>query len=642
VERFSRLSSVRFFFDKQHEFGRDWVKRMSPEAKVQELGFRGERRVHLETMVKFVREHTRIHKGILRHAICENVYHLQGTRVFCQICPEEYQMALLDCLPPLYNPKVLDTDNLRQFAFKFQETNLAFVKEFENVFADEQTMDFLETKGPFLHRCRSLRKVDIVTFSDQDLFEWAVQEKQEFDLLLSRGEVPETPLVPVEHVNIQFDREGYGPQIDSIAHGFGNTLDTLSVEWATSFNPFTELEQVPVAFGQFWNLPQLRSLSVKTNLAQLLLDPEALLGCPTLQEITLFDWVTDYTMMGLLPWKPACLPDLTILKLNGTAARMFNTDILHSSPKMEILNIGVGTNTVVDDIPDIRDILHLIPETCGVGFEQAAAGVEPAELPMLFPKWSWDWYLPCLRELFMTAEYALCFQFRMLRGTPNLETLSLDMQNTIYMDVHELERHEFTVDDLRDNDNDNNEMSRVKFIKLPKLINLQLVGSWNIGYEFWRTAFEAVMPNLLSVQESKCRGFDEQEWVSAIAVLPNLAKAYSSRYIWCGDPEIDEWTLRKLGLQEKDVEEEEDNGDVKEEEREVSFESEGEEEEEEEEEELAYEEVGQSWRPLMYGFGREPIPEADTFETEFRFEESNKVYVWQRSNISRSKAAVRS
>ncbi|KAK3824167.1 MAG: hypothetical protein JOS17DRAFT_776841 [Linnemannia elongata] len=650
VGRFARLTSVRFLFDKQHEFGSDWVERMTPVAKARELKFREERRVHLETMVEFVREHTRIHKGVLRLATCENGYHLQGTHLLSQICPEEYQLALLDCLPPLYNPKVLDTDSLRQFAHKFRETNLEFVEEFENVYADAQTMDFLETKEPFLHRCRALRKVDMIAYGDTDLFGWAVLEKQEYDRLMNRGEIPERPLVKAEHISIQFDRGGYGPQIDSIAQGFGNTLESLCVEWANGFISYGEPEPEPVAFGQYWYLPRLRTLSVVTRIAHLFLDPVALLGCPNLQEIALCDWMTDYTLTELQLWERACLPELTSLKLNGTAARTFHPDTLHGSPKLEVLHIGVGTDTGIDDIPDIRDILHLLPEAGGGGDEQAGAaggGGSPAELLTYSPRWSWDWHMPCLRELFMTAEYALCFQFRMLRETPNLETLSLDMQKTIYMDVHELERHEFSLDDLRENDsnnidskdsNDEKEKKARMFIKLPKLINLQLKGSWTIGHKFWETAFEKVMPNLLSVQESKCRGFDEQDWVSALSVLPRLVKAYSSRHVWCGDPEIDEWTLRDLGLMEK----EEGNGEEKE-----SGEEEEEEEREEvggvyehEEEEELFRMANQGWRPVMYGFGREPIPDVGIYETEFRFEESSKVYVRQRSVAATTASAV--
>ncbi|KAH7038743.1 hypothetical protein BKA57DRAFT_442054 [Linnemannia elongata] len=650
VERFARLTSVRFSFDKQHEFGRDWVERMTPEAKARELGFREERRVHLETMVQFVREHAQIHKGVLRHATCENAYHLRGVRLLCQLCPEEYQLALLDCLPPLYNPKVLDTDNLRQFASKFRETNLECVEEFENVYADEQTMNFLETKEPFLHRCRALRKVNMIAFGDKDLFEWAVLEKQEYDRLMNRGEVPERQLVPVEHVSIQFDQEGYGPQIDSIAQGFGNTLESLSAEWANGFSSYGEPDQVAVAFGQLWYLPRLRTLSVNTRIAHLFLDPEALLGCPNVQEITLIDWKTDYSLVGLQPWKHAYLPELTSLKVNGTAARTFHPNTLHHSPKLEVLHIGVGTNTGIDDIPDIGDILHLLPVTGGSGGEQTGAvgGVSPAELLISFPRWSWDWYLPCLRDLFMTAEYALCFQFRMLRETPNLETLSLHMQKTIYMDVHELERHEFSVDDLRENDSNNthsnnsNDEKKSKarvFIKLPKLINLQIIGSWTIRHEFWETAFEKVMPNLLSVQESQCRGFDEQDWVSALSNLPRLVRAYSSRHVWSGDPEIDEWTLRDLGLMEKEEsndEEKESGEDEEEEDVEGEYEQDGDEEEEEEEEEL-FRLVNQGWRPVMYGFGREgrePIPDMGVYETEFRFEESSKIYVRQKSKVA--------
>ncbi|KAF9148698.1 hypothetical protein BG015_009552 [Linnemannia schmuckeri] len=340
-------------------FERNWVERMSPEAKARELQFREERRVHLETMVKFAWEHTRICKGVLRHATCEKGYHLQETCLLCQVSPEEYQLALLDCLPQLYNPKVLDKDNLRQFVFNFQEINLEFV-EFENVSADEQTMDFfLETKEPFLNQCRSLRKVDMIAFGDEDLFEWAVQGRREYDRPMIRAEVPEKPLVLVEHVKVQFDQDDYGPQIGPIAQEFVNSLESLN----------------------------------------------ALMGCPNVQEVTLFDWMTDYTMTGLQPWKPACLPDLTSLKMNGTSTRTFHPDILHREPKLEDLHIGVGTNTTIDDIPEICDILHLIPET------DSGGGGE---------------------------------QFRMLRETPNLETFSLDMQKTIYMDVQELERHEFT------------------------------------------------------------------------------------------------------------------------------------------------------------------------------------------------------
>lgn len=645
VGRFTRLMSVRFSFDKQHEFGKDWVERMIPEAKARELTFQEERRVHLEMMVQFVREHTRIHKGILRHATCENGYHLQGMHLLCQICPEDYQLALLDCLPPLYNPKVLDTDSLRQFAYKFRETNLEFVEEFENVYADEQTMDFLETKEPFLYRCRALRKVDMIAFGDKDLFEWAVLEKQEYDRLMNRGEVPERPLVQAEHVKIQFDQGGYGPQIDSIAQGFGNTLESLCVDWANGFSPYGEPEQEPVAFGQHWHLPRLRTLTVNTRIAHLFLDPEALLGCPNVQEITLCDWMTDYAFTGLPLWKHACLPELISLKMNGTAARTFHPDTLHNSPKLEVLYIGVGTDTGIDDIPDIRDVLHLLPETGGSGDEQvgAAGGVSPAELLTYFPRWSWDWYMPCLRELFMTAEYALCFQFRMLRETPNLETLSLNMQKTVYMDVHELERHEFSVDDLRESDRNNidsddiNDEKKSKariFIKLPKLLNLQLIGSWTTGYKFWETAFEEVMPNLLSVQESRCSGFGDHDWVSALTVLPKLLRAYSSRHMWCGDPEIDEWTLSNLGLMEK----EEGNGEEKERGGEEDEDVEGVYEQEEEEE--IFREANQGWRPVMYGFGREPIPDVGTYETEFRFEESSKVYVRQRSAVATTAPAM--
>ncbi|KAF9136057.1 hypothetical protein BGW39_008020 [Mortierella sp. 14UC] len=369
----------------------------------------------------------------------------------------------MECLPPLYNPRILDVDNLRQFAFKFEETNLEFVEDFENVLTDEQTMHFLKTKDPFLHRCRSLRKVDIITYGEEDLFERAVQEKQEYDRAQSQGETSTNPLVPVEQVGIRFDHPRHSSTIDSIALGFGDTLESLSASCEIVADLLTEFDEPSVLFGHLWNLPRLRSLSVRAGIIAVILNPEALLGCPNLQEVTLLDKSCHHIWTAIHPWRAASLPELRSLKLSGTAARTFHPDILHTTPKLEVLHVSMGSDDWVYERPVRSHILHMLPTTSAAG----AGSVDTTG------------------------------SFQILRTTPNPEALSLDLKEIALFLVPGLELRQLSVDDLR-RDDDNDDMSRGRFILLPKLINLQVVVDWDIAVEFWEAAFTHVMPNLLS------------------------------------------------------------------------------------------------------------------------------------------------
>ncbi|KAG0339729.1 hypothetical protein BG000_001467 [Podila horticola] len=63
------------------------------------------------------------------------------------------------------------------------------------------------------------------------------------------------------------------------------------------------------------------------------------------------------------------------------------------------------------------------------------------------PRWTWDWYLPHLKDLALTGEFALRFQFRMLQGCPSVESLSLNIMSTNEDQVvRELTDADFTID----------------------------------------------------------------------------------------------------------------------------------------------------------------------------------------------------
>ncbi|KAK3830893.1 MAG: hypothetical protein JOS17DRAFT_829212 [Linnemannia elongata] len=46
------------------------------------------------------------------------------------------------------------------------------------------------------------------------------------------------------------------------------------------------------------------------------------------------------------------------------------------------------------------------------------------------PRWVWIWYLPRLKHLALTSEFAYRFEFKMLQGCPALEYLRLHMRTT--------------------------------------------------------------------------------------------------------------------------------------------------------------------------------------------------------------------
>ncbi|KAF9080351.1 hypothetical protein BGX23_002282 [Mortierella sp. AD031] len=81
-----------------------------------------ERTRHLEEMIVFVQEHRRQHPSVLRKARCAN------DRVAREPCPDEYQLRLLQILPPLFKPQYLDHRSWAQFVASVASTDLTFVE----------------------------------------------------------------------------------------------------------------------------------------------------------------------------------------------------------------------------------------------------------------------------------------------------------------------------------------------------------------------------------------------------------------------------------------------------------------------------------------------------------------------------------
>ncbi|KAG0377817.1 hypothetical protein BGX24_005370 [Mortierella sp. AD032] len=59
--------------------------------------------------------------------------------------------------------------------------------------------------------------------------------------------------------------------------------------------------------------------------------------------------------------------------------------------------------------------------------EEGGEGLDTARITR--PHWSWNWHLPLLTCVHLTSEFAYRFEFKMLRGCPQLEILGLNMNS---------------------------------------------------------------------------------------------------------------------------------------------------------------------------------------------------------------------
>lgn len=511
VEQFKVLANIQFSFEAQLQVDDFNSQEVVPEQVTGEQERQKEREEHVETMIALVQEHTRIHRKILRTANCLDS---RLWRYSDQHDSDGYQLRLLKLLPPLHNPTALDGENMQQFCMNPDDTNLDFVERITTSGATIDLKDILATLSRSLCRCRALKYICIDLHED-DLFLWAAKEKQEYDRQLSNGQVPSRPLVPVDSACLQFGKTDYGPQIDSFVQGFGDTLNSLDFYGQFLINDHGVPIGEPVVCGRQWNLPTLVRLTVVTYNAPLILDPDALSRCPILVALCLEDCMTDLQHTDSIPsWRPVVLPYLQFLTLKGTSARVFHPDTLHITSDLETLCISMDHIGGQHRIPPVQELQHLLGQKADESSDESGATPGIPRPPI----WTWDWHLPQLKELVMTAEFAFCFQFKMLRQTPLLKTFHLN--SSTRTGLHE---RMVTLDELRDG-----ESGRGGFIKLSELVEFRLVGHWKVGGQVWKTIFGQIAPNIETVEETECSGFDLKEWVEAMLLLKRLVMSHTT------------------------------------------------------------------------------------------------------------------
>lgn len=560
VERFKILSSITFFIDLRLQLDareRSWLSPLELETLERQLEERGR---HLDEMVRFIKELRQCHPHVFTTATCP----MPGN--FRDSCPQDHQTQLLQCLPPLNNPGVIDDTNWLQLIAHIQETDLSHVKVFSQhwPFCAVYYLEQLRKLEPFLNRCRSLDDVNIYAWSE-DVFKWAVDERREAIAEIAAGRKPKKSPVPLRLAKINCQPQSDGRPIDDVMIGFSETLESLDVTshyyrapGAPSGNSPPDFRIGHISGDIAWHceLPQLTRLTIETCNHFLRMDPSFLTRLTSVKYLTARDKRRRYSMEEVSYLSPAhgTLPQLAHITLEGTPAISFHPDTLHHTPNLAHLSLGlvsgIGNDVFIPPIEDLNNDgdLEQEQEQKGGAEVPAPAAPTPTTTPQLptRPVWTWDWALSKLEILILKSTFAYEFQFRMLEKTPRLKSLFLTIKTqtrqhprTIHLhdlplapnaatttsqtlvlppttgavteNVHEQEK---TTIDQREQQQQQSGHQVHDYASLPMLRSLFLFGDWSMDDAVLAVLCGKVAPSMAELgMMGGCRGFTLDGWV---------------------------------------------------------------------------------------------------------------------------------
>ncbi|KAF9546215.1 hypothetical protein EC957_009954 [Mortierella hygrophila] len=509
-----------------------------------------------QRMVLFVERHTDLF-GTLRE-------------IDYPACPQSIRWSLWRALPVVLDPREIDATNWLRFHAQTDRTRLDHVTSIHIPAGCFPFLeDYLETmkqSEPYLQRCRRLQAYEMPFLgASVDSFEWAVKEKLEAGYTRSDPNVP-TPSLPsmsslslsnrpshcsramIKHIKVQADVEVLDDWLEDVVFAFSESLETLSTRDDVS-NP-----QLRSTLITRWNLPRLRQLEMQRRPRSLRFDTGMLVHSPLLEELVLKDhmiYLDDFDWDAVVLQEPLRLPKLRILRLKGIPAITFHPHSFLTNcsadgqddkgdgdedfpgmPNLHTLSLNV--NGSMDSMPNYapsqlefpNPSRSMVPREKGEG-----EWTVPTSWSLLRDRsfWDWTWNLPLLTVLELRGEFGLYFDLAMLKRTPALEVLCLDIWSRflpLSAQTRTLDLSELAVTQEQDGEaavagNDKQQ----DLLLLPRLTHLHLEGPWVINGPTLKTLFTRVMPNLVCISERGCKGFNLREWMEATVELEHLLSA---------------------------------------------------------------------------------------------------------------------
>ncbi|KAK3824215.1 MAG: hypothetical protein JOS17DRAFT_271468 [Linnemannia elongata] len=507
-----------------------------------------------QRMVLFVERHTELF-GTLRE-------------IDYPTCPQSVRWSLWRALPVVLDPEEIDATNWLRFHAQTDRTRLDYVTSIHipaGCFSFLQGyLKTMEQSEPYLQRCRRLQAYEMPFLGTSvDSFGWAVKEKLEAgyarqdpntpalslpsiaSLSLSDSNHPNhRPRVMVKHIKVQANVGVLDDWLEDVVFAFSESLETLSAKDDVS-NP-----QLPSTLVTRWNLPRLRQLEMQRRRRSLQFDTRMLVHCPLLEELVLRDHMTylnDFEWDTMVLQEPLRLPKLRILRLKGIPAITFHPHSFLTScsadrqgdngegdedfPGMPNLHtLSLDANGSMDSLPTRALFQSAFPAPSWITVP-LGTGVGEWMVPTVWSRlrnrsfWNWTWNLPLLTVLELRGEFGLYFDLAMLKRTPALEVLCLDIWSRflpLSAQTRTLDLSELAMTQEQGNEAVAGIDERQDLLLLSQLTHLHLQGPWVINGPTLKTLFKRVMPSLVCISELGCRGFNLREWMEATVELEHL------------------------------------------------------------------------------------------------------------------------
>ncbi|KAG0227291.1 hypothetical protein BGW42_003026 [Actinomortierella wolfii] len=434
---------------------------------------------------------------------------------------EHLERELYLLLPPLNKPRHLTKLNWDRFMIKSTETDTSRV---ESIFYEEPEKVNWDPYLPqipsfLLPSCRRLvrLRLHIRAREAATIFRWAVEEKNRWIAGGNSQSNNVDTLVPLEELDLTCDRGTMQHVIQGAMFAFGHSLRIVNIlptventedsdsEAAfyedingiqTNNNSMDDLGDIVFDHGQQssfhqggssmsrlcigagWNLPRLVRLCIVSNGPLIDLDPKALANSQRLELVRLKDdAVTPVSLdhratrsIMRQTYDEWILPKTTRIKLVGHSATKFNPRSLAWMKQLTWLElsqrtvIDIALTTTTSDNSSSLTGQFSSPPSMTEGNSPVpvlSSSSSSSSTELHTNPWTWDWDLPALQTLILAGDTALLFELKLLKHTPNLRALSLDIQ--------QIER-EFS-------------WTPQCNVEVPNLEELSLLGRWSISNE---------------------------------------------------------------------------------------------------------------------------------------------------------------
>ncbi|KAF9545481.1 hypothetical protein EC957_010897 [Mortierella hygrophila] len=464
----------------------------------------------LRAMVQFVEDHTTRFPGRLKTLDWSEALY---SRDLALACRERIELEMLRLLTPIRRPTTVTSDTLNHIWAHLPSTDLGYVRSIKDF---RLPMSWITANGiqdcrRLLQRCRVLDSLHMATVG-QGVFDWAVQETKD----LGHG------LVPLRRIEIkEIKKKPLTDELDDVSRAFSRTIETIKV-----FLLKPNLDAIPprsVYVGRKWvELPALTHLEVAAERNQIIVDRALFRRCLRLRTVDLTDETFRYNCEDIVTCLPGELPCLESLRLFGWSALTFHPATLHSTQALKKLTLGTSDLSIYGNtkyyIPSDKELIESFDSQDKFTTQQGNA------YPTLRPPWTWDWYLPNLEHLTLTAEFAYRFKFRMLHGCPSLVDLDLDYKRIDNLPIGQVLSDAELLLPIIGSGHHHLPGATRQAVVAPALQNVRLGGLWTI-YDYLLPQFFTVMlPSLKRFVGEDVNGITLDGLVDVVKSFPNKIK----------------------------------------------------------------------------------------------------------------------